>query len=234
MSTFHCKQCGRAIFHAREIIERVNLWDLQDYQAECYAVREIIDLAGLKRFDVSLHEGWYCCRFIVMRMVVDKFGTGSTLLVYVDSVVEVAEGATPPRIKDTRGQIKLTSRDYDALIQAPAQRDKLLLVKYGAIWCPPCRLMDTVFARITSSGSLADVVFFEVDTDEEQELAGRWSNQSIPFCLFYYAGVKLNLTSQTLPIVDGGLIGGLSETHVRALCGHVLDAARSGQTTIAV
>lgn len=46
MSTFHCKQCCRAIFRAADILEKVNLWDLGEYQAECYAISRGIDLDG--------------------------------------------------------------------------------------------------------------------------------------------------------------------------------------------
>ena len=46
MSTFHCKRCSRAIFKFGDIIEKINLWDMGEYQAECYAVSRVIDLAG--------------------------------------------------------------------------------------------------------------------------------------------------------------------------------------------
>jgi hypothetical protein len=131
--TYHCAQCGRGIFRAADIIKRVTLWDLSDYQAECYAITRAIDLDGLERYDASLHEGWYCCRFILMRMLVDKFGTGDDLLVYTDSVVAVPDGAPVPTKHDTKGQIKLSSRDYDAFLAAPQLKDKLIWVKYGAI-----------------------------------------------------------------------------------------------------
>ena len=50
---------------------------------------------GLTRYDASLHEGWYCCRFIVMRMVVDKFGTGARgrQLPFPSRRLPVADGA---------------------------------------------------------------------------------------------------------------------------------------------
>ncbi|WNR42702.1 thioredoxin family protein [Paenibacillus roseipurpureus] len=147
MSAFHCKHCGKAIFRKESIIEEVNLWDLTEYQAHCYAITEAIELESFRRYDASLHEGWYCCRFIMMRMIVDKFGTGDKLLVYADSVVEVKDGEPVPKQQGPSHQIKLGKIDFDQVVHHPEAanlQDKLLVVKLGAIWCPPCRLMDRV------------------------------------------------------------------------------------------
>lgn len=232
--TYHCTQCGRAIFRAADMIDRVTLWDLTEYQAECYSIARAIDIDSLERYDASLHEGWYCCRFILMRMVVDKFGTGDHLLVYTDSVVAVPEGETVKTTHDTRGQIKLTSRDYDAFLAAPQLEDKLIWVKYGAIWCPPCRLMDSVFARIAEAGSLPDVVFAEVDVDEEQALAERWDNSGVPFSVFYYNGRQVRLSGAGVPVIQGGLVGGLTAAQVIRLANAVLEQARQGHSSVRI
>jgi thiol-disulfide isomerase/thioredoxin len=231
-STFHCTRCGRALFHAEDVIERATLWDLREYRADAYAVRRILDLDGLTRYDVSLHEGWYCCRFIVMRMTTDKFGTGDKLLVYVDSVVEVKAGEAPPRHGEDHGQLKLGTRDFDAVVAAPENRDTLLVVKLGALWCPPCRLMDAVIGRIHAGGKLPGVRFFEVDVDEEPELARRWSNQGIPFHLFYWNGQQVELEGPPFLVIDGGVVGGMGEAHLVGLCQRAQEAARRGETRV--
>jgi thioredoxin 1 len=227
MTTFHCTHCDRPIFHAADRLGTTNLWDLGDYQAEAHVIRRAIDEPGLRRYDVSLHEGWYCCRFIMMRMVVDKFGTGDALLVYADSVVEKQAGApaapTPPP-----HAVSLSERDHDAVLTSPALRDQLVMVKYGAIWCPPCRLMDRVIAQIGAEGSLPEVRFFEVDIDHEPALAGRFRNQSIPYSRFYYNGRPVPLTADDGVVVDGGLIGGLGRAALEALCDRLVARARSG------
>lgn len=234
MSTFHCKRCGRAIFRAADILEKVNLWDLGEYQAECYALSRAIDLDGLTRYDASLHEGWYCCRFIVMRMVVDKFGTGDKLLVYADSVMEVPEGQAPRREVEDKGQIRLTAHDFHRVLTAPSNWDKLLVVKFGAIWCPPCRLMDQVIGRISRSGRLPDVRFFEVDIDEEHALAERWDVQSIPFIAAFHRGQQLPFPGgRGAHVMDGALVGGVSEARLVSLCVQALEAARSGASAFA-
>lgn len=97
-----------------------------------------------------------------MRMVVDKFGTGDKLLVYSDSVEIITDpnqiaqrlqilddvdtrnnsnntNNDPPDLatmKKSKGQIQLTRHNYDKVIQSDSLKDKLVVVKYGAIWCP--------------------------------------------------------------------------------------------------
>jgi thiol-disulfide isomerase/thioredoxin len=232
--TYHCVQCGRAIFRAADIIDRVTLWDLSDYQAECFVIASAIDGDELERYDASLHEGWYCCRFIMMRMLVDKFGTGDSLLVYSDSVVAVPDGAPVVTAHDSKGQIKLSSRDYDLFLGAPQLKDKLIWVKYGAIWCPPCRLLDAVFARIADARLLPDVVFAEVDIDEEAALAERWDNSGIPFSVFYYGGRQIHLSGRGMSVVQGGLVGGLTAAQVTRLAATVLQHARLGESSVAI
>jgi len=232
--TFHCKRCGRAIFARSAILDRVNLWDLREYQAEAYAISELIDPDGLRRYDVSLHEGWYCCQFIAMRMVVDKFGTGDKLLVYADAVVEALAGASPPVGLEDKGQVRLTARDFDGVLGSPSLQDELLVVKFGAIWCPPCRLMDAVIGRIGQDGSLPGVRFFEVDVDHEPELAARFDIRSIPFLAFFHRGRRLHLTSDRLPTADGALTGGQGRAVLERVCVTALSRARGGSSILRV
>ncbi len=237
MGTFHCNHCGKAIFRSEDIIERINLWDLKEYQAECYAIKQAVDMESLRRYDASLHEGWYCCRFIMMRMIADKFGTGDQLLVYVDSVTEVPDGQQMKANADSAHQIKLSAVDFDHVIYQPETsglKDQLAVVKLGAIWCPPCRLMDKVITSIQMNGGLPHVQFFEVDIDEDQALASRWNNMSIPYTLFFYNGQQIRVQSSTLTVVDGGVIGGLLEEQLMALSQLLLAEARKGNALISI
>lgn len=188
MSTYHCTACGRAIFHGDDILRRVTLSHLDDHDADVFAIAKAIEPDELVRYDVSLHEGWYCCRFIMMRMTHDKFGTGRDLLVYADSVVEVRDGDQPPTPSKHRGALKLTRFDHDDMINAPEHRDKLLVVKYGAIWCPPCRHMDAIITRLVERDAVPNARFFDVDIDEQPELAEKFRIGSIPFFVVYKNG----------------------------------------------
>lgn len=230
MSQFHCTQCGRAIFRKEDVIRKAELWDLGEYRAEAYVIRKPLGMDQLSRYDVSLHEGWYCCRFIMMRMTVDKFGTGRELLVYADSVVEVPEGQKPPTVRADKGQIKLGSRDYRAVTENPSE--ELRVVKFGAIWCPPCRLVDSVIGKLAQSGGIPGVKFFEVDIDEERELGSAFAIQSIPFFAFYYGGRKLHLLAEAHNVQDGVWVGGINAAGLRSLCAQALEQAKVGRKVI--
>lgn len=217
MSTYHCTSCRRAIFHADAIIDRVTLSAFDGHRADVYRIREAIEPGSLRRYDVSLHEGWYCCRFIMMRMTRDKFGTGASLLVYADSVAEIADETALPS-PASRPVIKLTARDHDDVIASEANRGKLVVVKHGAIWCPPCRHMDATIDKLVAAGAMRDVQFFDVDVDEEPALAGRFANGSIPFFVFYKDGVQVPVELPNVPTVDGGIVGALPARALQAIC----------------
>jgi thioredoxin 1 len=217
MVTFHCKSYSRPIFRSEHLVDTRMIWDLKDYQAECYLISEAIEPESLQRYDTSLHDGWYCCQFIMMRMTTDKFGTGDHLLVYTDSVVEVPEGQKPPLRKEPSGVIRLSARDFDEVIKS-GEPDQLQVVKFGAIWCPPCRLMDAVFDRIQKAKDLPNVRLFEVDIDEEQELASRWRFQSIPFTMIFNQGKQVDLSGLGYQTIDGGLVGGVAEAGLWNIC----------------
>jgi thiol-disulfide isomerase/thioredoxin len=218
MSTFHCTSCGRAIFRSEDLLQRVTLSQFDGHRAECYAIRAAIDEDSLRRYDVSLHEGWYCCRFIMMRMVEDKFGTGDDLLVYSDSVVEVADGQSPPTRASHPSALKLGKRDHDAVIAAHANQDVLLVVKHGAIWCPPCRHMDVIISRLMERKALPGVRFFELDVDEEPEIAARFHNRAIPFFVFYYGGTQVKVDLRGGRGADGGIVGAIPEQALVSVC----------------
>jgi len=222
-SNIHCKHCGQFIFSSEQIIKKVNLWDLGDYQAQCYMIREVEGFdRDLRRYDCSLHEGWYCCRFIMMRMTEDKFGTGENLLVYEDSVIEVQKGKEPPMPTPRHiGQIQLNNQEFEEIILASTS-DKLQVVKLSGLWCPPCRLMDHLIAQIYKSGEFPGVEFFEIDIDEQQELAAKFPNTSIPYTLFFYKGKKIPIQSKHFHTLYGGIVGGIRKKPFEALLKKVL------------
>ena len=227
-----CKNCGRPIFHKEDIIKKTNLWDLGDYKAESYLVKKLIKPETLRRYDTSLHEGWYCCRFIAMRMIVDKFGTGSELIVYADSVSEEMEkgrsSSFPPAV---HAQVKLSKKDFESVV-TNSKSEKLLVVKLGAIWCPPCRLMDSVIDKVFKEKTLPELEFFEVDVDEERELSSKFNVESIPHFLFYFKGHQLKFKSEDMPLVDGTLSGGFSKVQFEKLCKEILVQAKKGNKEI--
>jgi thiol-disulfide isomerase/thioredoxin len=226
MNSYHCIHCGKEIFKSEDIIKEVRLWDLKEYQADCYMVKKITDIDSFKRFDASLHEGWYCCRFIAMRMIQDKFGTGRELLVYKDSV-EVSNSSENNKNGLDKTFVRLTLKDFDHFISSVENKNKLVTIKFGAIWCPPCRLMDSVFSKIIVEKKLPDVVFSEVDIDEEKELAEKFPIASIPFTIFFYNGKRVSVNENMyLGSVENALVGGFREKEFIELSAKILTTLR--------
>lgn len=214
---YACRSCGTELFDADEIVERRPLWELGEEKNEVFVLRSASGLASLRRYDASLHEGWYCCRFAIMRMVVDKFGTGDHLLAYVDDVVRVEPGDAPKRDGASHsGQTRISAKDVDDVLYRD-NGDFLSVLKLSATWCPPCRMMDKVIAAISEEGDLPDVRFFEADVDAEPALAERFAVQSLPTFLFFYRGEEL----RTPPAY-----GALKRSDLVALADGTLAAAR--------
>lgn len=232
-ATYHCRRCGRHLFDADEIRERRPLWDLGEEKSEVFVLKSAAGLPGLRRYDASLHEGWYCCRFALMRMVVDKFGTGRDLLAYTGDVVGVAAGAQPPVEGAAKsGQIALGAADFDAVVS----RDDgvLRVVKLSATWCPPCRMVDQALGKIAAAGGVDGVEVFEVDVDAEQALAERYAPPSIPMLLFFYGGRQVRVRADRVANVDGALVGGIPTEPLRRVLEGVRDAARDGRVDVAL
>ncbi|MCM2374274.1 thioredoxin family protein [Aporhodopirellula aestuarii] len=82
-------------------------------------------------------------------------------------------GCKPPA--PTEPAEAVTQTRFDQTIN----QDKLILVKFGATWCPPCRDVDQELKML--SGQLPeDVEVLKIDVDENPELAQRYGISSIP------------------------------------------------------
>jgi thioredoxin 1 len=58
----------------------------------------------------------------------------------------------------------------------------LKVIKFGAVWCGPCQVMDPIFDRV--AGSTDGVEFKKVDIDEEPELSVTMNIRSVPTIVF--------------------------------------------------
>lgn len=54
-----------------------------------------------------------------------------------------------------------------------------LLVKFGAVWCGPCKTMKPILEDIAVSWE-GDIDLWEIDCDEDPETANQWKVRSIP------------------------------------------------------
>jgi thioredoxin 1 len=79
---------------------------------------------------------------------------------------------------------RVTSETHDQFIN---QQGPLVVVDYYADWCPPCRTLAPVLARV--AGEFQDVaVVGKVDVDAEKNLARRNNIRGIPEVRFFRDG----------------------------------------------
>jgi thioredoxin 2 len=77
-----------------------------------------------------------------------------------------------------------------------------VLVDFWAPWCGPCRMMAPVLER-TAHERATTLQVAKVNTDEQQELAGRFNIRSIPTLILFRNGRELSRQSGA---VDGGTL----------------------------
>jgi thioredoxin 2 len=77
-----------------------------------------------------------------------------------------------------------------------------VLVDFWAPWCGPCRMMAPVLER-TAQERAATLQVAKVNTDEQQELAGRFNIRSIPTLILFRDGREIARQSGA---VDGGML----------------------------
>ena len=76
----------------------------------------------------------------------------------------------------------LNSKEYYEMVQS----DKLSVIKMGAIWCGPCRVLAPILQSV--SEKFEDVNFGEIDVDSQPEIAREQSVRSVPTILFFKNG----------------------------------------------
>ena len=65
--------------------------------------------------------------------------------------------------------------------------NKKVLVKIGASWCAPCKMVEKTLEDLEES--YPDVVFLKVDCDEADEIVESLDIMSVPVLLYYTDGI---------------------------------------------
>lgn len=84
--------------------------------------------------------------------------------------------------------------------------DTLTIIDFSATWCMPCRLLAPILEQVADTRT--DVNFFNLDIDENEEIAKRYRIFSVPTLMAFKNGkvvdslVGLNSFEEILEFVE--------------------------------
>ena len=73
-----------------------------------------------------------------------------------------------------------------------------VLVDFWAPWCGPCRMQTPILEKLAASGEIKAKVV-KVNTDDNQEIAGKFGIQSIPTLILFEDGKEKERMIGTQP-----------------------------------
>ena len=109
------------------------------------------------------------------------------------------------RIVNEAPVLELTSATFDHEVS----KNDLLLVDFWAEWCGPCKSMHPVFARMAKK--YKQIRFARINVDNSQDIALRYSVQSIPAFIMFRNGEIVNR-----------MVGAVGEPGIHMICKTVL------------
>jgi thioredoxin len=83
--------------------------------------------------------------------------------------------------------VRLTEGNFDEL----SSGGKFLFVDFWAVWCGPCRVMDSVVEKLALKYS-DRVVFGKLNVDEEMNISSRYQVFSIPTFMIFKDGKPMD------------------------------------------
>ena len=90
--------------------------------------------------------------------------------------------------------IELTTVNFDEII---VNSDIPVVVDFWAPWCGPCRMMAPNFEKSAKNFPLK-ALFAKVNTENEQQLGGRFGIRSIPTIIVFKGGKEVHRVSGAL------------------------------------
>lgn len=81
---------------------------------------------------------------------------------------------------------KLKLEEFDEAIKSAEK----VIIEFYATWCGPCKMMKPILEKISETG----IAVFEVDVEDQTELADKYEVQSIPTTIYFENGVQVSKT----------------------------------------
>jgi putative thioredoxin len=126
------------------------------------------------------------------------------LLGVVALLTGIAGPAQATAIQSSAHVVTVTSANYAEVMEI--SRQKLVILDFGATWCPPCQRMKPVIERLAAEYD-GRFLLGEVDVDRSRDLSSRYSIRYLP---------TLVPVRNTAELPSSRLIGYPGETQLRA------------------
>ena len=80
----------------------------------------------------------------------------------------------------------ITEVTFDELIN----NEGLTVIDFSATWCMPCRMLKPILERVADK--MEDVSFYNLDIDDNEEIAKRYRIFSVPTLVCFRDGKKVD------------------------------------------
>lgn len=70
------------------------------------------------------------------------------------------------------------------IIEEFITKSEKLIIKFGAEWCSPCRMMTPILEEVEKTG----ITVITIDIDKQPELSEEFEINSLPTMIFYKEG----------------------------------------------
>ena len=80
-----------------------------------------------------------------------------------------------------------------------ASYDRLVMVDFGADWCPPCKALTPVLEKIAHEFE-GRFLLAKVEVDENMRLAGHYKLRGFPTVIFFWQGKQLERFAGYKPV----------------------------------
>lgn len=68
--------------------------------------------------------------------------------------------------------------------------EELTIIDFSATWCMPCRMLKPILERVANK--VTDVSFYNLDIDENEDVARRYRIFSVPTLVCFKEGKKID------------------------------------------